>query len=161
MTLFYIQKILKTQPKQLKKIFLRFIHFWETERECKLGGAERGVGGERNPKQALHCLCRARCGARTHKPWDHDLSRRRTLNRLSHPGAPGKSSLERTNAEVSDISKARTWNIYKQKTRAHQSSSGSLAGSSFRGLRFSPAEWLRTLKSFCALECLEYQKLTD
>ena len=26
--------------------------------------------------------------ARTHEPWDHDLSQSRTLNRLSHPGTP-------------------------------------------------------------------------
>lgn len=56
---------------------------------------------------------------------------------------------------------ARILNIYNQKIRAHQSSSGSLAESSFSGLRFSLAAWFRTLKSFCALECLEYQKLTD
>ena len=29
-----------------------------------------------------------RCGARTHKPRDHDLSQSWTLHRLSHPGAP-------------------------------------------------------------------------
>lgn len=57
--------------------------------------------------------------------------------------------------------KARILNIYTQKIRAYQSSSGSLAESSFRGLRFSLAAWLRTSKSFCALECLEHQKLTD
>ena len=31
---------------------------------------------------------RAWCGAQTHELWDCDLSRSRTLNRLSHPGTP-------------------------------------------------------------------------
>ena len=31
---------------------------------------------------------RAGCGAQTHEPWDHDLSRSQSLSRLSHPGAP-------------------------------------------------------------------------
>ena len=34
----------------------------------------------------------SRRGARIHKPRDHDLIRSRTLNRLSHPGAPGASN---------------------------------------------------------------------
>ena len=38
--------------------------------------------------QALSCQHRAPCGAWTHELRDHDLSRSRTLNRLSHPGAP-------------------------------------------------------------------------
>ena len=54
------------------------------------GGAERE--GERHRiqsrLQALSCQHRARCGARTHRLWDHDLSQSRTPNRLSHPGAP-------------------------------------------------------------------------
>ena len=33
-------------------------------------------------------LHRAWCGARTHKPWDHDLSWSWILNWLSHPGTP-------------------------------------------------------------------------
>ena len=52
---------------------------------------ERGRVRERetqNLKQALSCQHRARRGARTHGPRDHDLSRSRPLNRLSHPGAP-------------------------------------------------------------------------
>ena len=46
-----------------------------------------------NPKQGPHCQRRARCGAQTHKPRDHDLSGSRTLNRLSHPGAPKDSKV--------------------------------------------------------------------
>ena len=72
-----------------------------------------------------------------------------------------KWRLESTNSEFSDISKARILNVHKQKNRAHPSRSGSLAECSLRGPCFSPAEWLRTLNSFCALECLEYQRLID
>ena len=41
-----------------------------------------------NPKQlqALSCQNRARQGARTYEPWDHDLSRSQMPNWLSHPG---------------------------------------------------------------------------
>ena len=46
--------------------------FFETEIENKQGrGRDRG---RQNPKQALHCQCRAPHGARTHEPGDHDLS---------------------------------------------------------------------------------------
>ena len=38
---------------------------------------------------------RAQCGARTHEPWDHDLSRSWTLNRLNYPGAPSSWCLSR------------------------------------------------------------------
>ena len=49
---------------------------------------ERGRHSIRNRLQALSCQHRARRGARTHRPRDHDPSRSRPLNRLSHPGAP-------------------------------------------------------------------------
>ena len=54
------------------------------------GGAERDRGRHRIPSrlQAPSCRHRARRGAPTHEPRDHDLSRSRTLHRLSHPGAP-------------------------------------------------------------------------
>ena len=48
-----------------------------------------GVGSERereNPKQALRGQRRARCGARTHEPRDHNLGQSQTLNQLSHAG---------------------------------------------------------------------------
>ena len=48
-----------------------------------------------NRLQALSCQHRARRGARTHELWDHDLSLSRTLNRLSHPGAPRGDLKER------------------------------------------------------------------
>ena len=57
------------------------------ERESR-GGAERD-GERENPKQALHCQHRPRHRARTHEPFDHDLSRNQesTPNRPSCPGA--------------------------------------------------------------------------
>ena len=42
---------------------------------------------------ALSCQHRARRGARTREPRDHDLSQSRTLNRLSHSGAPQREFL--------------------------------------------------------------------
>ena len=70
------------------KCFLMFI--FETETECKLGRAEREKGRHRiwSRLQALSCQHRARRGARTHKPRDHDLSQSRTLIHLSYPSAP-------------------------------------------------------------------------
>ena len=53
------------------------------------GGSERGRHRIWNRLQALSCQHRARRGSRTHGPPDHDLSRSRLLNWLSHPGAPG------------------------------------------------------------------------
>ena len=51
-------------------------------------GAERDGDRSWSRLQALSCQHRARRGAQTYQPWDHDLSRSRTLNQLSHPGAP-------------------------------------------------------------------------
>ena len=55
--------------------------FWERNRVW-VGEGQRERERE-NPRQALHWL-----GARTLEPWGHDLSQSRTLNRLSHWGAP-------------------------------------------------------------------------
>ena len=69
-----------------------FIYFWQRERETeheRARGRERGRHRIQSRLQALSCQHRAPHGARTHRPRDHDLSRSRTLNRLSHPGAPG------------------------------------------------------------------------
>ena len=71
--------------------FLKFIYFWQRGRErqsMSRGGAERGRHRVWSKLQALSRQHRARCGARTLRLRDHDLSRGRTLNRLSHPGAP-------------------------------------------------------------------------
>ena len=50
-------------------IFFKSIYLFcerETDRKQSEGGAERERERE-NPKQALHCQCRARCGALTHE----------------------------------------------------------------------------------------------
>ena len=52
--------------------------------------------------QAPSCQHRTRCGAQTHKLWDHDLGRSQMLNLLSHPGAP--------TMPISDISSASVFN---------------------------------------------------
>ena len=67
--------------------FLNILFILERERESR-GGAERGRHRIWNRLQAPSCQHRAQCGARTHRLWDHDLSRSWALNRLSHPGAP-------------------------------------------------------------------------
>ena len=53
---------------------------------------EQGRGRETGDRSKVGSVLRAasQCGARTHKPWDHDLSRSLMLNRLSHLGAPMK-----------------------------------------------------------------------
>ena len=73
----------------LKKIFLRFIHFLETETAHEWGrGRERGRHRTQSRLQALSCQHRAPWGAWTHERWDHDLSWSRSPNRMSHPGTP-------------------------------------------------------------------------
>ena len=52
------------------------------------GEASEREGDAEFRLQALSCQHRARHGARTHRLGDHDLSRSRTLNRLSHLGTP-------------------------------------------------------------------------
>ena len=79
-----------------KKKNLTSIYFWlQRERECaRIGGGrgrERGRHRIWSRLQVLRCQHGARLGARTHKPGDHDLSRLKRLNRLSHPGLPEKS----------------------------------------------------------------------
>ena len=65
-------------------IFLTFIHYWKIETEHEQGrGRKRGRHRIQSRLQALSCQHRARHRAWTHKPWDHDLSWSRTLNRLS------------------------------------------------------------------------------
>ena len=74
-------------------IFLNFlnVHLFLRERQRQRqstsgGGAERGRHRIQSGSQALSCQHRARPRAWTHEQWDHDLSRSRMLNRLSHPG---------------------------------------------------------------------------
>ena len=71
----------------------------ETERDRAWmgeGQRERGRHRIQNRLQALSCQHRAWRGARTHESWDHGLSWSRTLNRLSHPGAPWPTYLNIT-----------------------------------------------------------------
>ena len=60
------------------------------------GGRVTERGGHRiqSRLQAPSCQPRAQCGAQTHGLPDHDLSRSRTLSRLSHPGDPGGEAFE-------------------------------------------------------------------
>ena len=61
----------------------------ETETEYELGrGRERGRLNPQNRLQALSCQHRARRGAWTREPWDHDLSLSWMPNWPSYPGAP-------------------------------------------------------------------------
>jgi len=60
---------------------LLFIYLTEREREHKQGQEER-------EKQAPRCAESLTQGL-IPGPWDHDLSQRQPLHRLSHPGAPG------------------------------------------------------------------------
>ena len=69
------------------KFFLICLFLRETEHE-RGRGRERGRHRIGSRFQALSHQPRARRGARTRGPRDRDLSRSRTLNRLSHPGAP-------------------------------------------------------------------------
>ena len=73
-------------------LFLNFLMFFnlslrQTEHE-QGRGRERGRDRIWSRLQALSCQHRVWCGARTNRVWDHDLSWSRTINRLSHPGAP-------------------------------------------------------------------------
>ena len=70
-------------------VLLTFERKKEREAKHKLEmGRERGRHRIRSRLQAPSRQHRAQCGAQTHKPWDRDLSRSQSLNRLSHPGAP-------------------------------------------------------------------------
>ena len=57
------------------------------------GQRERDTHRIWNRLQSLSCQHRAQRGAPTHELWDHDLSQSWMLNRLSHPGSPGKFGL--------------------------------------------------------------------
>ena len=83
------------ETNHLTSIFFTFIYFWETERQSTIGGGAEREKETQNPKQApgSGCQRRARHGARTHKPWYHDLSQSRMLKQLSHPGTPLTSNL--------------------------------------------------------------------
>ena len=80
--------------KSSSTFFLTFLFIFDRKRERERDGTQAGGGRERGRHrirsrlQALSCQHRARCRARTHELQDHDLSQSKTLNQLSHPGAP-------------------------------------------------------------------------
>ena len=78
------------------KIFFVLMFVFERERASEQRRG-RGRGRHRiwSRLQGLSCQHRAWHGTQTHDPWDHDLSQSRTLNRLSHPGAPIYSIFQR------------------------------------------------------------------
>ena len=87
----YLKKSLQINVTLYPVIFFfMFIYFWKRECVCEQGLEQRERHRHRiwSRFQALGCQHRARCGAWTHKPWDHDLSWSQKLNRLSYPGAP-------------------------------------------------------------------------
>ena len=73
-----------------------FICIWERERQSasRGGGRERRRHRIRSRLQALSSQHRARRGAQTHRPWDHDRSWSWTLNRLSHQ-APQSNAISK------------------------------------------------------------------
>ena len=65
-----------------------FLRHRERQSESRRRDRERGgyrIGSRLPNPRHQH---RAQCGAQTHKPRDHDLSQRWTLNLLSHLGTP-------------------------------------------------------------------------
>ena len=83
------QNVLSSSSAELKHFFNVYLFLRQRETEHEWGrGRERGRHRIWSRLQALSHQNRAQRGARTHGPWDHDLSQSRTLNRLSHPGAP-------------------------------------------------------------------------
>ena len=65
------------------KFFLMFTYFWGKRhrmRDCKQGRGRRETQNQSYQHRAWPP------GARTYKPWDHDLSQSRILNQPSHPG---------------------------------------------------------------------------
>ena len=70
-----LNTVLPFQDSESYQIFfLRFIFERETEHE-QGRDRERGRHRIRSRLQVLICQHRNQCGAWTHKPWDHDLSR--------------------------------------------------------------------------------------
>ena len=89
-------------------LFFLMLFIFETERNrAWMGwGRERGRHRIGSRLQALSHQPRAWRGARTHELWDRGLSWCRTLNRLSHPGAPERTfflSAHRTFSNIDHI----------------------------------------------------------
>ena len=67
--------------------FLTFLFIFERQ-SMSGGGAERWGDTESQAASRLSAVSREPGAARTHEPWDHDLSGSGTINWLSHPGIP-------------------------------------------------------------------------
>ena len=66
-----------------------FIYFWDKERQSmNRGGSEREGDTESKTGSRHWAVSTEPDMGLELTDWDHDLSRSRTLNRLSHPGAP-------------------------------------------------------------------------
>lgn len=77
------------EPHTSKSGFFFFFIFNFGSERHELGRSSRERGRQRMIWIRLHAHSREPwCGARTHEPWDHDLSWSETLSWLSHPGAP-------------------------------------------------------------------------
>ena len=75
-------------------------------RECVSRGEEERK--RENPKQAPCCQQKAQHGARTHEPWDHDLSwnQESMLNWLSHPVPPSYFSTSESGCILHSLNRA-------------------------------------------------------
>ena len=73
-------------------LFLNVYYLFLRERE-RAGEGQRERGTE-DLKWALHWQQRSQCGARTHEPWDHDLSWSQMLSWLSCPAAQAHHRLQ-------------------------------------------------------------------
>ena len=64
------------------------VYFWERQSASRVG-ADREGDTECEVGSRLHIVStEPDAGLELNELWDHDLSRSRSLNRLSHPGAP-------------------------------------------------------------------------
>ena len=67
------------------------VYFWEreTHTQCEWGRQREGdTESEAGSRLWAVSTDSSRRGARTHEPWDHDLSWSPMLSQLSHPGTP-------------------------------------------------------------------------
>ena len=68
---FLLLSLMATGFQLLFFLFSKFIYL---ERDGVREGGAEGEGERENHKLAPHCQHRAWCGARSHTPWDHELS---------------------------------------------------------------------------------------
>ena len=106
-----------THPLFLKYFFNVYLFLRQRETSMNGGGAEREGDTESEAAPGSELSAQSPMQARTHRPRDHDPSRSRKLNQLSHPGAPiSHSFLTSTKAHISVLHR-RYWTsvfIYRQ-----------------------------------------------